>query len=173
MNRARGFTLIEMLTVVAIIAVLVGLVAAGLSMARKKARRAEVATLVKNVESAAKTFQLNYNRWPFEIDGVTLKDKLKACDVFAELSPGNTALTPCTYQPLINKQRVEYLAIPPTNIRNGSVVDVWGNPLELYWNPDTRTLVIVSAGENQKNETIDGAGNIQPATEQGDDINNL
>jgi len=172
-SRTRGFTLIEMLTVVAIIAVLAGLVAAGMVMARKKARRAEAAALIKNVEAAAKTFQLNYNRWPWEIEAATLKDKLNAGDIFAELCPGNTALTPCGYQPLLNKQRVEYLAIPPASIRNGKVVDTWGGELDLYWNPDTRAFVIVSRGENQSNESIDAAGTIQKKSEQGDDISNL
>ncbi|HYF48783.1 MAG TPA: type II secretion system protein [Planctomycetota bacterium] len=171
--RYRGVTMLEMLTVMAIIVVIVGMIATVVGVARKRARRAEVASFVKNIESAAKTFQLNYNRWPFEVEGATLKQKLNASDVFAELSPGNAGLAPCSYQPLLNKQRVDYLAIPPQSIRGGKVVDAWGHEVELYWNPDARVLVVISPGENGRNETIDAGGQIRKASDQGDDIHNL
>jgi prepilin-type N-terminal cleavage/methylation domain-containing protein len=170
--RRRGFTLLEILTVIAIVLILIGILLGVLAKARESAKRAQVLSFIKNVESSAKNFQLNYNRWPWEIEGATLAQKLPAADIFAELSPGNTSLTSASYQPLINKQRVEYLAIPPQWIKGGAVADPWGNPLEFFWNPDTRTIVIVSSGQNQINETVKG-GALNPPKDQNDDINNL
>jgi hypothetical protein len=152
---------------------LAGLVLTLLAQARKKARRAEVLSFIKEIEAAAKTFQLNYNRWPWEIEGATLIKKLNAADIFAELSPGTSSLQTCSYQPLLNRQRLEYLAIPAHRIKGARVVDSWGNEFEFFWNPDTRSIVIISIGENQKNETLNAAGVLNTPSAQGDDINSL
>lgn len=168
----RGFTLLEVLTVIGIILILIGILLTVLARARESAKRAQILSFIKNVESSAKNFQLNYNRWPWEVEGATLAQKLPASDIFAELCPANTGLTPASYQPLLNKQRTEYLAIPAQWMKNGAVVDPWGNALEFFWNPDTRSIVIVSPGKNQTNETISG-GAVKPPAEQNDDINNL
>jgi prepilin-type N-terminal cleavage/methylation domain-containing protein len=171
----RGFTLIELLTVIGIIALLLGLVVAVLGPAREKAKRAQVLNLIKNIEGAAKVFQLAYNRWPWDVEGKTLGMKLNAGDIFVELSPANAALTPASYTPLFNRQRAEYLAIAPNWIKDGKVVDAWGNELEFFWNPEARCIVIVSPGRDKTNDTIDAAGDgkIKSTAAQSDDISNL
>lgn len=174
-SRRRGFTLLELLTVVAIIAVLCALLVGAVAGVRERARRAQALSFIRSIEDAAKVFQLAYNRWPWEIEGKTLAQKLPANDIFAELAPANTALAAPSYQTLANRQRVTYLAIPPNWIRDGKVVDVWGNELEFFWNPDTCSIVIVAPANNRRNDTIDttGLGRIRPPSEQADDVNNL
>jgi prepilin-type N-terminal cleavage/methylation domain-containing protein len=174
-NSARGFTLIELLTVIAVISILVAILLTGLGIAREKSRRAQVLNFIKNIENAARTFQLAYNRWPWSTEDKTLAAKLEARDIFAELAPSNSALAEATYNPLVNKQRQEYLAIPPVHIKDGRVIDVWGSELEFFWNPDARAIIIVSPGKDKMNDTVDtsGSGSVKPQNAKSDDINNL
>jgi prepilin-type N-terminal cleavage/methylation domain-containing protein len=170
-----GFTLIELLAVISIISILAALLLTGWSLAREKSRRAQALNFIKNIENAAHSFQLAYNRWPWKIEDQTLSKKLNAGDIFAELSPANSVLAAATYNPLANKQRLEYLAIPPSYVKDGKVIDVWGSELEFFWNPDTCGIIIVSPGKNKLNETVDtsGAGALNPQSEKTDDISNL
>jgi type II secretory pathway pseudopilin PulG len=167
--------LLELLTVIVIISILSALILAVVARVRQKARRTQVLNFIKDVENSAKVFQLAYNRWPWDSGGAGLNQKLAAAEVFAELAPGNTALAPATHDPLVNRERAEYLTIAPTWIRNGRVVDLWENELEFFWNPDMRGIVIVSPGPDHVNQTIDvsGTGSVRPPAQQGDDINNL
>lgn len=63
-SNKKGFTLIEMLTVVAIIAILAGLLFPAISAARRKAQVAQAQTEIKSIESALKTYYTEYGRWP-------------------------------------------------------------------------------------------------------------
>lgn len=174
-GQTRGFTVLELLIVIAIVSILAALILSVAGPVRKKAVRAQALQLIQSAEHAAKSFQLAHNRWPWNADGQTLAKKLPAQDIFAELAPGNPALAPAAHTPLANTQKTEFLSLPASAIRNGRVIDPWGNELEFFWNPDTRSVVIVSAGPNGVNETVDtaGEGRLKPPAEQADDISNL
>jgi prepilin-type N-terminal cleavage/methylation domain-containing protein len=63
--RTRGaFTLIELLTVIAIVAVLMGLLFPALQGAKDSARRAEAATTVRGVVAASKSYYNDYGKYP-------------------------------------------------------------------------------------------------------------
>lgn len=62
--QAAAFTLIELLTVIAIIAVLMGLLFPALSGAKEQARRADAGTAVRNIVSACKSFYNDYGKFP-------------------------------------------------------------------------------------------------------------
>jgi prepilin-type N-terminal cleavage/methylation domain-containing protein len=69
MNTSRlrpqfAFTLVELLTVIAIIAVLMGLLFPALQGARDNARRAESGTMVRNIVNAAKVYFNDYGKYP-------------------------------------------------------------------------------------------------------------
>lgn len=69
MNTSRlrpqfAFTLVELLTVIAIIAVLMGLLFPALSGARDNARRAETGTMVRNIVNASKAYYNDYGKYP-------------------------------------------------------------------------------------------------------------
>lgn len=66
-SRCGGFTLVEVLVVVAIIGILMGLVAGGLTMARKKAERVKVMTQVTDIASAWEAYRLEYGHFPSQI----------------------------------------------------------------------------------------------------------
>jgi prepilin-type N-terminal cleavage/methylation domain-containing protein len=59
-----AFTLIELLTVIAIIAVLMGLLFPALQGAKDQARRAEAATTVRGIVSACKSYYNDYGKYP-------------------------------------------------------------------------------------------------------------
>jgi prepilin-type N-terminal cleavage/methylation domain-containing protein len=69
MNTSRirpqfAFTLVELLTVIAIIAVLMGLLFPALQGARDNARRAEAGTMVRNIVNASKAYFNDYGKYP-------------------------------------------------------------------------------------------------------------
>jgi prepilin-type N-terminal cleavage/methylation domain-containing protein len=59
-----AFTLIELLTVIAIIAVLMGLLFPALSGAKDQARRADAGTTVRNIVNSSKSYYNDYGKFP-------------------------------------------------------------------------------------------------------------
>lgn len=62
--QASAFTLIELLTVIAIIAILMGLLFPVLSSAKNQARRQAAAVAIRNIVSASKSYQTDYGKFP-------------------------------------------------------------------------------------------------------------
>ena len=59
-----AFTLIELLTVIAIIAILMGLLMSALGSAKDQARRTEAAATVRNIVNACKSYSNDYGKFP-------------------------------------------------------------------------------------------------------------
>ena len=59
-----AFTLVELLTVIAIIAILMGLLFPAISGARDNARRADAGTMVRNIVNASKQYYNDYGKYP-------------------------------------------------------------------------------------------------------------
>src|SRR5437867_1017625 len=60
----RAFTLIELLTVIAIIAVLVGLLFPAIKSALLKAEKSKAQAAIVGLETAFKAYYTEYGRWP-------------------------------------------------------------------------------------------------------------
>jgi len=85
----RGFTLVEMLVVIAIIGVLIALLLPAIQAAREAARRASCSVKLKNIALALHTFHDNFQKLPasaFFKDG---KNMQEANSGIAQAQPGN------------------------------------------------------------------------------------
>lgn len=63
-NRISAFTLIELLTVITIIAILMGLLFPAIGVAKDQARKAEAKTAVTGISTAVKQYYTEYGKYP-------------------------------------------------------------------------------------------------------------
>jgi len=68
-NSRRGFTLVELLTVIAIIGILAGLLIVGINVAMKKTRQTKAMTESRQIASAWDWYYREYNVWPDSVGG--------------------------------------------------------------------------------------------------------
>lgn len=69
--RRNAFSLIELLTVTAIIAILVGMISSAAFAARQQAYRAQAQTESRELANALRSYWVTYGNWPPELQGKT------------------------------------------------------------------------------------------------------
>ena len=69
-TRAGGFTLVELLTVIAIIAILMGLLFPAIGSVKDQARKAEARTACLGIVTAVKAYNTEYGKYPNPLAGV-------------------------------------------------------------------------------------------------------
>ena len=127
MKRRKGFTLIEIMVVIAIIALLTGMVVFSVSKVRAKSRIAKAEADIASLETAAVMYQVDMGNYPGN-------DTLIA------------DLTDPTGKP--SGWRGPYVRIKEENIEGGALKDPWGNGY-VYANPgvhNTSSFDIYSLG---------------------------
>lgn len=93
-----GFTLVELLVVIGVIAVLAGLLLPALSSARESARRAACKSNLKQIFTATQTYEMDYHRFPYSGSGngeaiVTLAKEYLQPKIFECPSDANSVET--------------------------------------------------------------------------------
>lgn len=75
LKNKKGFTLLEMLVVIAIIGILMALLFPAFTMAMKKAKRTKAKTEISQIEQAWKAFLMDYKKFPSGLDNESLMTK--------------------------------------------------------------------------------------------------
>ncbi len=71
----KGFTLAEMMVVIAIIGIIMALVGPGIYSALKKAEIGSAKTLLKNIKSGVTRYQMDIHQWPAKLIDLVKKPK--------------------------------------------------------------------------------------------------
>ena len=124
-ERRSAFTIVEVLTVVSIIAILLGMVGAASHTARQKAYRAQAETEVREIANACRAFWIASGSWkdghPYWPGSSGEVDK-KLCDVLAGDNPAKAVFLQ------IDEARFD---------EEGKYCDPWGQPYEITFKPPT------------------------------------
>ncbi len=159
-RKREGFTLIELMVVIAIIGILMGILMPVLGAVRRRAQMVQVSSLVKECELACANFRMEYGQHPWT--------KPPAAKTKMEDDPDNVEiLTYDVYKELkgrgdlINSVQ-DYLGKIPTKFvkdkgDGDTLVDLWGSVIVFRVNPEGMAPVIWSFGQNKVDETNDGS----------------
>ena len=167
----RGFTLLELLTVVVIIAILAGLLLPAVMRARRHARKIEVRNMVASIARALENFKIDYNQYPWE-PPPSSPQRPESSDVIKELAPNDTRLEGDSGEIEWNKRMKDYLPDLPDkhiDLTQKKLVDIWGEQYRFWWDGPSEKAVVYSVGEDGEDDTYTDGGD----TNYGDDINNL
>lgn len=121
-NKKKGFTVIELLTVLAIIGILAGLIMGAAQSARKQALIAKAKASISSLETALGMFQSNIGAYPSQGNAnmVTCLTTSSGCLVGTAGTPMTTSQAADWSGPYMNFQTNE--------VSGGTFVDPWGNP---------------------------------------------
>ncbi|MBN1809131.1 MAG: prepilin-type N-terminal cleavage/methylation domain-containing protein [Planctomycetes bacterium] len=174
-TRRRGFTLVELLIVISIIALLAGLTASVVVSAAKRRHTVRVMSRLNQIKLAIEQFKLENNQYPWDLPPNDTTDVVPVfTDVAKELNPSNTDLAGNV---VYNVTKRDYLQFASSGSKKeidgtGKVVDPWGVEYNVYWNLSLDKVVLWSNGPNGADETSDDAA-AGTATDFGDDITTM
>ncbi|EDY19037.1 hypothetical protein CfE428DRAFT_3214 [Chthoniobacter flavus Ellin428] len=148
-NRISAFTLVELLTVITIIAILMGLLFPAIGVAKDQARKAEARTAVTGIATAVKQYYTEYGKYPLgnlanaqSPSDVIFGDGTNANQVLFDIlrNIGQTPGQPNQYNPRAIVFFDGRTASDPNNPKSGfatqdaangvtknSYIDPWGN----------------------------------------------
>ncbi|MGD0088959.1 MAG: prepilin-type N-terminal cleavage/methylation domain-containing protein [Planctomycetota bacterium] len=135
-TRRNGFTLIEMLVVIAIISILVSLVVTTSGLIRQRAQVAAVNTLIQGLSSALNRYNVEFGEYPpssgDDLGDAPIKDSLYRF-LCGENGEGLIKVVGANGANAI-KQRIEPFVDVPKEylVRDGAttiIVDAWGTPI--------------------------------------------
>lgn len=144
-----GFTLIEMLVVLAIVSILGGLILTGVQAAKKTAQVNSTRTMFKLIESALGTYETDFSDYPFsDGDG----SGVRGAELLYE-----SLKTDRKNGPYIELK--DFRTVDSNHNGQMELADAWSQPI-LYWHhrdydnsePNKRTFRLLSNGPNRQME---------------------
>jgi type II secretory pathway pseudopilin PulG len=155
-----SFTLIELMTVMAIILVLVGLLLPALNFARTQAKKHLVRTDVSNMTTALKSFRTEYGYWPDTTSWGELSTALNG-----NIHPYSGAgAASGSFASNNNPKAIRFLEFKTNQVNAaGQVLDPWGTPYIVML--DHGGTALERGGWEDRSQTLYGNGS--PAPEDG------
>lgn len=144
-----GFTLIEMLVVLAIVSILGGLILTGVQTAKKTSQVNSTKTMFKLIEAALANYETDFSDYPFsDGDG----SGVRGAELLYE-----SLKTDRKNGPYIELK--DFRTVDSNHNGQMELADAWSQPI-LYWHhrdydnaePNKRTFRLLSAGPNRQNE---------------------
>ncbi len=166
--KIKNYTLVELLTVIAIISILAGLSMAGVSYARKQARITKAKADIASLVTAIKSYESTYRLLPvaktdtgFTTLGASDDGNYKI--LMQLLAARNIDSASKEWDKCGNRRKIKFLDVPQ-NFKEKGFLDPWGNPYIIMLNSsygdditfDSKTLYgsvfVYSCGPNGTND---------------------
>jgi prepilin-type N-terminal cleavage/methylation domain-containing protein len=147
-RRARaGFTMIELLVVMAILGTLVGTFAVSTASARENAKIVKATAEGRALENAIRLFCMTWMDTAEDEDGGNILSDLGLSD---GIQDANSTLTNMLTKPNESNGNTVYFEANDRSIRGGKLCDPWGNPYKVRVK-----LVNPTASSNSEDETYE------------------
>ena len=144
MNAKRGFTMIELLTVIAVIGILMALLLPVLANVRRNAKETATRTLIKSIETAVAAYEFDWGVFPPDGLGTAAPALTPAGGSYTVTNsnalyyflttPFRITNTAAKGEVWASKDTGPYLDVPVRNQKinggNTDIIDVWGRPLQ-------------------------------------------
>ena len=164
----RSFTLIELMVVVAIIAVLAGLVLGGAGAVRGRAARGQAKAEIAAIEAGLVRYQMDFGGYPVPVTGISISGNSYAANPSTYTTAGQTLFTnlwgAANYATTTGGGK-QYLNVKPSMVNTSGVnyfIDPWGYAYGYYWSgtsslyggaaPDVWSTGGQSGGTGQTNQ---------------------
>ena len=178
-SRRNAFTLIEMLVVIAIIAILMALIFPAVNKARKLATRTRAQVAVKDIRTAFLGYFDEYKRWPTGLTGYDNGTDIEVTATGIEMDTLVVSMLSGVNVNSQNPRQIPFLDIPPDYLDSqGGYVDPWGGKYKYMcdFNLDDRTHIFFTNNNGETNLPVTvavwsrGRNNSDEADKQGDDV---
>jgi prepilin-type N-terminal cleavage/methylation domain-containing protein len=135
----RSFTLIELMAVVAVIAILAGLVLGGAGAVRQRAARGQAKAEVAAIEAGLSRYQMDFGAYPAATNITTGNNEYNHYSTSSYPAAGQTLFTnlwgAATYATNTSGGK-QYLNVKPSMVNTSGVnyfIDPWGYAYGYYW----------------------------------------
>lgn len=147
----RNFTLLELLTVVAIIGVLTGILLPAVSKIREKAKITQSMVAIKSLQIALSQYFTTYSILPFTGSTGGNNDALLSSAEYTKLLCTLNATTDVPCDAFSNPRKIRFL-----EMANGEYKDAWDNNFQVAFDLDYDNVVDTDYiyGDDTQNNTI-------------------
>jgi len=162
----KGFTLIELITVISIILILMGLLFPAVSSIKETAKRAQAKNDVTNLVTAVKSFYTEYGSYPNPSSSTT--DMTFAGSSSSLTGTGNAALLSCLTgtSTTVNTRGIVFIEIPAVKtpatpkagLSAGTWYDPWGTPYFVAVDLNYNNVVAAAPAYTDMNYTTSSDG---------------
>ena len=139
LQKACSFTLVELMAVVAVIAILAGLVLGGAGAVRQRAARGQAKAEIAAIEAGLGRYQMDFGAYPTAINITTSGNQYGQYSTSTYPTAGQALFTnlwgAATYAATTTTRR-QYLNVKPSMVNTSGVnyfIDPWGYAYGYYW----------------------------------------